>query len=522
MNLCVSLASVIALAGLAAAQVSPRVIFTKIPTHPTSIVPGAKDLDGVDAVTNFRAMEDLIADPNRPGHWVLKARTQQGSDMETCLIASRGGAPFMLAQEGQFCPGGDPAHRYDFFASAMGRYNTAGEHIFGFRARPNRSGTAGTLTDGQRIAVWDGTTITVRLKQGDLISGLQDTGATGDERFGNSVGSAHLLDDGRIGTQDSTVSGIHTSRRPILAYNDVGFQQSNVSPVQAFDGSASTFTTFLANTFYSTPDGAHWIVQGRRAGQALSDDLFAYDGTTLIETGSPVAGTSVIASDVFAASILADGTWIARGDDPSDNDWLVINNTMVAKTGDPITPGSNERWGNTFFAYAANTAGDWILIGNTDNPAADRDTVVVLNGETVLLREGDPLDLDGNGQFDDNVYIGRANSANAAFLADGVQLTESGEVYMVVNIRDADGVEYNSSPAFSVPAAFIAFSLPGGGGCASCAADYNQDGGVDGGDVEAFYTDWENAQPCADVNEDGGIDGGDVEFFFTVWEAGTC
>ncbi len=55
-----------------------------------------------------------------------------------------------------------------------------------------------------------------------------------------------------------------------------------------------------------------------------------------------------------------------------------------------------------------------------------------------------------------------------------------------------------------------------------CAADYNADGGVDGADVEAFFGDWENSQPCSDVNRDGGIDGGDVEAFFNVWERGGC
>jgi len=58
--------------------------------------------------------------------------------------------------------------------------------------------------------------------------------------------------------------------------------------------------------------------------------------------------------------------------------------------------------------------------------------------------------------------------------------------------------------------------------CAPCAADYNQDGGVDGGDISSFFPDWENSAACADVNLDGGIDGGDIEAFFSVWEAGGC
>ncbi len=56
----------------------------------------------------------------------------------------------------------------------------------------------------------------------------------------------------------------------------------------------------------------------------------------------------------------------------------------------------------------------------------------------------------------------------------------------------------------------------------SCPADFNGDGGVDGGDIEAFYLAWEPADPSADVNHDGGIDGADVAFFFIVWEAGGC
>jgi hypothetical protein len=55
-----------------------------------------------------------------------------------------------------------------------------------------------------------------------------------------------------------------------------------------------------------------------------------------------------------------------------------------------------------------------------------------------------------------------------------------------------------------------------------CAADFNQDGGVDGGDIASFFPDWESSNVCADVNQDGGIDGGDIEAFFLVWEAGGC
>jgi hypothetical protein len=54
----------------------------------------------------------------------------------------------------------------------------------------------------------------------------------------------------------------------------------------------------------------------------------------------------------------------------------------------------------------------------------------------------------------------------------------------------------------------------------ACIADFNQDGGVDGGDIEAFFGAWENAEENADINQDGGVDGGDVGAFYDRWSAG--
>ena len=55
-----------------------------------------------------------------------------------------------------------------------------------------------------------------------------------------------------------------------------------------------------------------------------------------------------------------------------------------------------------------------------------------------------------------------------------------------------------------------------------CPADFNQDGGVDGADVQEFFASWESGSTTADVNQDGGVDGADVERFFAAWENGGC
>ncbi|MBL8999578.1 MAG: hypothetical protein JNK25_00410 [Phycisphaerae bacterium] len=55
-----------------------------------------------------------------------------------------------------------------------------------------------------------------------------------------------------------------------------------------------------------------------------------------------------------------------------------------------------------------------------------------------------------------------------------------------------------------------------------CPADFDHNGGVDGGDVEAFFNAWSAGEPEGDVNCDGGVDGPDVEWFFVNWENGGC
>ena len=55
---------------------------------------------------------------------------------------------------------------------------------------------------------------------------------------------------------------------------------------------------------------------------------------------------------------------------------------------------------------------------------------------------------------------------------------------------------------------------------AECIADVNADGGVDGGDINAFFAFWEAGDGRGDVNLDGGVDGVDVEAFFVAWSSG--
>ncbi|MCX5691846.1 MAG: hypothetical protein NTV94_18975 [Planctomycetota bacterium] len=70
--------------------------------------------------------------------------------------------------------------------------------------------------------------------------------------------------------------------------------------------------------------------------------------------------------------------------------------------------------------------------------------------------------------------------------------------------------------AYAVPFLLKGTVLPPPG----CPSDINQDGGVDGSDIDSFFNFWESGAPEGDFNLDGGIDGSDVEAFFFAWESG--
>ncbi len=53
-----------------------------------------------------------------------------------------------------------------------------------------------------------------------------------------------------------------------------------------------------------------------------------------------------------------------------------------------------------------------------------------------------------------------------------------------------------------------------------CLGDYDGDGGITGGDIAAFFKDFEVGAAAADLDQDGGITGGDIAEFFSRFEAG--
>jgi Matrixin/PKD domain len=126
--------------------------------------------------------------------------------------------------------------------------------------------------------------------------------------------------------------------------------------------------------------------------------------------------------------------------------------------------------------------------------------------EVVTLTGSASTDPDGNATITSYVW-----KEGATTLATGVTANVSFDVgvhTVTLTVTDNGGLTSSDSLVVNVH--------PG------CFADYNLDGGVDGSDIDSFFTDWQQGNAAADANSDGGVDGADIEAFFLVWAAGGC
>ncbi len=108
------------------------------------------------------------------------------------------------------------------------------------------------------------------------------------------------------------------------------------------------------------------------------------------------------------------------------------------------------------------------------------------------------------------------------YTIDGGGGTSSGGNFTLSGtIGQPDAGPTMSGGSFTLTGGFWA-ATPTGSSCPPCPADYDLDGGVTGGDIAAFFSDFEQGLPCADTDLDGGVTGGDIAAFFAAFEAGGC
>ncbi|MDX2199207.1 MAG: hypothetical protein SF069_09585 [Phycisphaerae bacterium] len=494
-----------------------EVIYSEITGHPTSQIPGALDASGMPIAIEFKAIEDMNfkADGSQ---WILRGRANSLDTIDTCLLLGAGTTGNMLAQEAQPVAGGTAPEVYDFFDGVAG-FNDAGDFAFGARAR---NGVFAVKEKVIRFTAANGFQV-VATESAPLLGAIDaPVGASGDELLGNSLNGIHLLNDNRVGFVDLSTTNISTLRRPILVYHNAGVNQTFLqSGVTAVGG--NVWDSFPSDGFRTTPDGAHYIALGDDEGPTTTDQILVVDGNVVLREGSVIPSTSITVTSIFAFDLLASGDWFSRGSTPTGSDWAVRNGALLAATGAPITSGGAiANWGDTFLGCTGNRVGDTIVCGNTDLADPGRDTVVVFNGSDIVVREGDPIDLNEDGIFDDGVFIGRGNNTLAAFAPNDFFLTDDRILYFIAPLNDGKGNDLGTFGAGGE--AFLRLDL---NPIVGLLGDMNCDGIVSVGDIAGFVlalTDpagYAATFPdCdinnADVNGDAVVSVGDIAGFVAL------
>ncbi|HYE01781.1 MAG TPA: GC-type dockerin domain-anchored protein, partial [Phycisphaerales bacterium] len=127
-----------------------------------------------------------------------------------------------------------------------------------------------------------------------------------------------------------------------------------------------------------------------------------------------------------------------------------------------------------------------------------------------LARENDPVDLDGDGTFNDAVYIRTFGNDDIAFI--------DGAVLVNVTLRDAAGALCGANNT-DRGEAVVRIPLP----VPPCPADFNNSGTVTTSDISAFLTAWfadvVNGTTNADFNHSGSTTTADISAFLSAWFA---
>jgi hypothetical protein len=382
--------------------------------------------------------------------------------------------------------------------------------------------------------VWDGSA-TIRLGffgfsgMGSPGSGTQLLNNVGQvaaysDRYGTSgdfLGRGAWLWNGhqvvQLGFTDSVYLRSDGFRRSDVKFlTDSGFVAGSSERYRSSDQWYSGYDTWIYNGSFTYQIGLRGGVYTKSNTYQRSDLLF------LSESGH-AAGVSFRFTSADADA--GQDAWV----------WDGSTTRQIGLTGGAYTSSTGYQYSNILFSNASGClVGISNANGNTTgggvwyyDPATGQQHTVAASGSAQLLR-------------DDGVLFGTyANSTTRPFiyrpdfgLIDLVDLAEGGlaaqgwrsltkVVSVGENFESFVGLGFVTGQPGSSPFQGSVF-LMRAPVCPECPADFDNNGGVDGGDLAAFMEDYETSGRCADVDANGGIDGGDLAAFFLAFEQGGC
>ena len=453
-----------------------EVVYSSIEDDATANIPGGGG-------STFGSFLELHHSPDG-NHWIIKGFAAGAGTIDVMIVGS-GTTGSLVAMEGGPSPVAGSVH---CFLDSQAGVNDSGQYVFG-----SRLDGIGTDVD-EIVFLHDGVSLGIAVREGDPAPGLVDLGFAGDELFGNSLNSSHILADGTPCFHADLIQNVDSDFRSAL------YQGGTVLAQEGTAVGGGTYAGFLAlggNSYTSSADGSAWIVESDIDPSPLSStESVILTGEVVISEGQVLKGMPGLVESIFAVHLTGGGTWFARGSAGGAH-WAVRDGALIASAGDPILPGAEEAW-VTIGLATGDDDGLVLLAGSTDEPDADFDSALVLMGDRLLVREGDAVDVNGDGLPVEDVFI-RTIDANSAFISSG-----DGHVYFTGSLRNGAGT--------MVGDAIMRLPLLGTPG------DINADGLVDIDDLLLLLGAWGPCLGCPeDVNGDDVVDVNDLLIVLANW-----
>ncbi len=526
----------------------------------------AVNLPGINISGGDLSRPYASADGSR---WIMKVDTDAGTGTtDEALIVGSGSTWSVVAREGV-----TPTAQGDLI-SAFGLYqavNNAGDLAFD-------ADTDGATTTDEVVLkqLASGGGLLTVAREGDSVPAI--AGAT----YGTTMGSVSITAGGQ--------AAFHTTLVGLTAATDTAFLSADGSnllaqegvgvPTNQVDGSnaPTTFTykalgtgTSDATGSFLSADGASWNSLGSINASVTVpatsgvDIVLVQNNAVVVQENIAPSFSTQTADDLSPVGfnyLTPAGVWLAYGDYNGDIDWAARNGVLLAETDQPITTGNTETWSDAtfssnFFLVTSNAAGTTVVGGTTSETDTVRDAVLVLNGTTVVARQGDPIDINGNGLADDDAYIETFRNDHGFITADNVLYfsvqyrtaadicsnaagSREAFVRVLLPVAPAGGrccigarcaivtAQANCDPAGSAGAVFTAAATDcNTGGSLStpcCFADYNKQSGITVQDIFDFLTDYFSGSVNANVSGDGTAAPTvqDIFDYLTAYFAGGC
>lgn len=422
--------------GLPNTPYSVQIVHVNTPGHPTNVVPGT-GLPFNPGGTGTTAFERPTISGNG-AHLAINVIVDSPVATDDDVLLLDGA---LLLREGSPAPWALAENVGTIDADLA--INDAGAILLGNNTSPT------TLDD--YIAYFDGVTWSVLAQEGQATP----VGGT----WSSTIDSTALTNSGGAYYRGATIGGVPTANNAVVVLGAALRQKGIDVPAGQAGGATNTWENFTTNRVLVSPNGAVTAIVGDTNAATTTDLVMTVNDNVVIQEGTVLPG-SAFATNVSAigkAWVDRAGNWYARGSNATTAfDWVVRNGVVVADSAgaSEVIAGSGEFWDDTtfascFFCFDGNSLGQFVFGGVTSAPTTSNGVLVFDDGagfRSVLVRENDPVDLDGNGLFDDDRFWN-------TFGDDDVLLLDDGTVVFTATLRNGAGTAVDQGLFKLVPKA---------------------------------------------------------------------